>query len=52
MDFVNCLDEYEQLLSVSISAKDLVLLPASVVKQAACSGHSAEARAHKNGRLK
>ena len=42
MDFVNCLDECEQLLSVSVSAKDLVLLPAAVVKQVPRSECSAE----------
>ena len=42
VDFVNCLDECEQLPSVSVSAKDLVLLPAAVVKQAPRSERSAE----------
>ena len=42
VDFVNCLDECEQLPSVTVSAKDLVLLPAAVVKEVPCSEHSAE----------
>ena len=42
VDFVNCLDECEQLPSVTVSAKDLVLLPVAVVKQVPCSEHSAE----------
>ena len=32
VDFVNCLDECEKLPLVSVSAKDLVLLPAAVFK--------------------
>ena len=32
LDFVNCLDESEELPLVSVSAKDLVLLPVEVVK--------------------
>ena len=42
VDFVNCLDECEQLPSVSVSAKDLVLLPAAVVKQVPRCERSAE----------
>ena len=42
VDFVNCLDECEQLPSVSVPAKDLVLLPAAVVKQVPHSECSAE----------
>ena len=42
VDFVDCLDECEQLLSVSVSANDLVLLPAAVVKPTPRSQHSVE----------
>ena len=33
IDFVNCLDECEKLPLVSVSAKDLILLPAAAFKQ-------------------
>ena len=42
VDFVDCLDECEQLPSVSVSAKDLVLLLAAVVKPTPHSEHSVE----------
>ena len=42
VDFVDCLDECEQLPSVSVSAKDLVLLPAAVVKPTPRSERSVE----------
>ena len=42
VDFVDCLDECEQLPSVSVSAKDLVLLPVGVVKPTPRSERSVE----------
>ena len=42
VDFVDCLDECEQLPSVSVSAKDLVLLLAAVVKPTSRSERSVE----------
>ena len=42
VDFVDCLDECEQLPSVSVSAKDLVLLPAAVAKPTPRSERSVE----------
>ena len=42
VDFVDCLDECEQLPSVSVSARDLVLLPAAVVKTTPSSECSVE----------